>query len=111
MDFRIWLLYNISQVVLPVKRQDMRGAEIVANRQRRFNVLLIVVALAIIGCVTIFYVGQLDKAISDNIISSISEIAEHDEAAIQAYLEICWDDLYEIQDRFTSFGCETIQDM
>ena len=82
-----------------------------ANRQRRFNVLLIVVALAIICFVTVFYVGQLDKAISENIISSISEIAEHDKAAIQAYIEICWNDLYEIQDRFISFGCETIQDM
>ena len=82
-----------------------------ANRQRRFNALLIAAALVIIGFVTVFYVGQLNKAISENIISSISEIAEHDKAAIQAYIDICWKDLYEIQERFISDGCETIQDI
>ena len=82
-----------------------------ANRQKRFNALLIAVALAIISFVTIFYVGQLNKAISENIISSISEIAEHDKAAIQTYIDICWNDLYEIQDRFISYDCKTIQDI
>ncbi|MDE7202542.1 MAG: hybrid sensor histidine kinase/response regulator, partial [Lachnospiraceae bacterium] len=82
-----------------------------ANRQRRFNALLITAALTIIGFVTVFYVDQLNKVISRNIISSISEIAEHDKAAIQAYIDICWDDLYEIQERFISYGCETIQDI
>ena len=81
------------------------------NKQRRFNVLLIAAALAIISFVTVFYVVQLNKAISENIIGSISEIAEHDKAAIQAYIDICWNDLYEIQDRFISDGCETIEDI
>ena len=82
-----------------------------ANRPKRFNALLIAAALAIIGFVTVFYVSQLNKAISENIISSISEIAEHDKAAIQAYIDICWEDLYEIQDRFIGYGCENIQDI
>ncbi len=82
-----------------------------AKRQKRFNALLIAAALVIIGFVTVFFVDQLNKVISKNIISSISEIAEHDKAAIQAYIEICWDDLYEIQERFISYGCETIQDI
>ena len=82
-----------------------------ADRPKRFNTLLIVAALTIIGFVTVFYVSQLNKAISENIISSISEIAEHDKAAIQAYIDICWNDLYEIQERFISYGCETIQDI
>ena len=82
-----------------------------ANRQRRFYALLIVATLAIIGFVTVFYVNQLNKVISENVISSISEIAEHDKAAIQSYIDICWNDLYEIQDRFISYDCETIQDI
>ena len=82
-----------------------------ANRPKRLNALLIAAALAIIGFVTVFYVSQLNKAISENIIGSISEIAAHDKAAIQAYIEICWNDLYEIHDRFISYGCETIQDI
>ena len=73
--------------------------------------MLIAAALAIIGFVTVFYVGQLNKAISENIISSISEIAEHDKAAIQAYIDICWNDLYGIRDRFISYGCKNIQDI
>ena len=81
------------------------------NRPKKLNALLIAVALAIIGFVTVFYVSQLNKAISENIIGSISEIAAHDKAAIQAYIEICWNDLYEIHDRFISYGCETIQDI
>ena len=72
-----------------------------ANKPRRFNALLIVAALAIIGFVTVFYINQLNKAISENIISSISEIAEHDKAAIQAYIDICWNDLYEYSDSLT----------
>ena len=82
-----------------------------ANRPKRFNALLIAAALVIIGFVTVLYVGQLNKAISENIISSISEIAEHDKAAIQAYIDICWNELYGIQDRFVSYGCETIEDI
>ena len=82
-----------------------------ANRPKRFNALLIAAALVIIGFVTVLYVAQLNKAISENIISSISEIAEHDKAAIQAYIDICWNELYGIQDRFVSYGCETIEDI
>ncbi len=82
-----------------------------ANRQRRFNALLIAAALLIIGFVTVFYVNRLNKVISENVISSVSELAEHDKTAIQAYIDICWNDLYEIQDRFISYGCETIQDI
>ena len=82
-----------------------------ALKQRKSNVLLIVAALVIIGIVTVFYIGQLDKAISENIIGSISEIAAHDKAAIKGYIEICWDDLYEIHVRLITLGCETIPDM
>ena len=63
----------------------MRDAEVVANRQRGFNVPLIAAALAIIGVVAIF--------------------AEHNKTAVQSYIDICRDDLYEIQDRFIGDGC------
>lgn len=81
------------------------------NKQRRFNALLIAAALAIISVVTIFYLIQLKGVISENIISSIDEIAEHDKAAIQSYIDICWNDLYEIQKRFISYDCKTIEDV
>ncbi|MDE6518682.1 MAG: hypothetical protein K2L18_12715, partial [Acetatifactor sp.] len=64
-----------------------------------------------VGFVTVFYINQLNKAISENIIRLISEIAEHDKAVIQAYIDCCGKDLYGIQDRFIIHRCETIQDI
>ncbi len=76
-----------------------------------FYAWLIVSALIIICLVTFFYIRQLNQTISDNIIRSISEIAEHDKATIEAYIDICWEDLEEIVARFTSYDCRTIQDV
>ena len=92
--------------------KNVEGTDIVANAKKiRINILLIVAALAIIGTSAVFYVLQLNMAISGYVISSISEIADHDKAAIQTYIEFCWDDLYEIQERFNSYDCETIHDL
>ncbi|MDE7113358.1 MAG: response regulator [Acetatifactor sp.] len=81
------------------------------TKHKLFYLLLIIITLTIVCLATTLYIRQLNKTISDNIISSISEIAEHDKAAIQTYIEICWDDLYEIQERFVSSDCKTIQDI
>ena len=81
------------------------------KKNRTFYSLIIASALVIVGIVTFFYIRLLDKTISDNIISSISEIAEHDKAAIQSYVETCWEDLYEIHERFVSYGCDTMQEL
>ena len=62
-DFLKQILYNVNTGKLYMQKDKyMRGAKVVANRQKRFNVLLIAVALAIISFVTVFYVGQLNKA-------------------------------------------------
>ncbi|MCM1411434.1 MAG: ATP-binding protein [Lachnospiraceae bacterium] len=53
----------------------------------------------------------MNRTISDNVNNSISEIAEHDKAAIQSYIQICWQDLYNIAERFVSYDCKTIQDI
>ncbi|MCM1183739.1 MAG: ATP-binding protein [Roseburia sp.] len=81
------------------------------RKHRLFYLLVIVSASVIVGLAVFFYVRQMDKRISENIINSISEIAEHDKATIQTYIEICWQDLYEIRERFTSFECKTIEDV
>lgn len=65
----------------------------------------------IVFCVAFFYIRQMNKTISDNTIRSISEMAEHDKTAIQSYIEICWQDLQEIQERFISYGCETMEEI
>lgn len=81
------------------------------KKQKYFYLLLTISALAIICIVTFIYVRQLNRTISDNIIRTISEIAEHDKSAIQTYIEICWEDLIEIQERFVGYGCETAADI
>lgn len=90
--------------------ENTRGTE-VEKKSRFFYLLLIVSTLLIVCSAAMFYVRQLNRTISDNVISTISEIAEHDKAAIRTYIEICWQDLYEIEQRFVSDGCETIQDV
>ncbi|MCM1496645.1 MAG: ATP-binding protein [Bacteroides sp.] len=82
------------------------------KKKHRLFYLLIIVSASLIVCLAIFfYVRQMNRTISKNIINSISEIAEHDKATIQAYIEICWEDLYEIRERFVSFECKTIEDV
>ncbi|MCM1123965.1 MAG: ATP-binding protein [Eubacterium sp.] len=81
------------------------------KKHRLFYLLIIVSAAMIVGLSAFIYINRLNKTISENIINSISEIAEHDKATIQTYIEICWEDLYEIQERFTSFECKTIEDI
>ncbi len=81
------------------------------KKHRFFYLVLIASTLAIVSSATFFYIRQLNRTISDNIVQSISEIAEHDKAAIRLYLEICWADLGEIQDRIAGYGCETVEEV
>ncbi|MCM1047734.1 MAG: response regulator [Clostridiales bacterium] len=80
------------------------------EKHRLFYILIIVSAVMIVCLAAFIYVRRMDKIISRNIINSISEIAEHDKEAIQTYIEICWKDLYEIEERFKSFECKTIEE-
>ncbi|MCM1245208.1 MAG: hybrid sensor histidine kinase/response regulator, partial [Roseburia sp.] len=81
------------------------------EKHRLFYLLTIVSASVIVCLAAFFYVRQMNVTISENIINSISEIAEHDKATIQTYIDICWEDLFEIKERFDSFGCKTIEDV
>lgn len=71
--------------------------------------LIVISALVIVCFVTFFYVRLLNQSISDNTISSISEIAEHDKEAIQSDIEVSWEDLHEIVERLERRGCDSIQ--
>ncbi|MCM1224657.1 MAG: ATP-binding protein [Lachnospiraceae bacterium] len=81
------------------------------KKHRRSYLVVIVSAFMIVCLAVFFYIRRMNEVISDNIVNSISEIAEHDRATIQTYIEICWQDLCEIQERFTSFECKTIQEI
>ena len=77
------------------------------KKRKSFYFLLTVSTLAIVCFVTFFYTKQLNQTISDNIIHSISEIAEHDKTAIQTYIETCWENLAKIHQRFFYYNCKT----
>lgn len=81
------------------------------KKHRIFYSMIIISALAVVCFVTVFYVMNLNQTISDNIIDSISEMAEHDKNTIQNYIEICWDDLWEISERLEGSKCNTIADV
>ncbi|MCI9137820.1 MAG: hybrid sensor histidine kinase/response regulator, partial [Lachnospiraceae bacterium] len=81
------------------------------RKQKTFYLLLVISTVIFVCFVTVFYARQLKKTISNNIIGSISEIAEHDKASIQSYIESCWNNLYEINERFNGYDCKTIQDL
>lgn len=82
------------------------------KHKHKLSYLPIIILAALIVCVAvIFYIGQMNDTISKNIMNSISEIAEHDKETIQTYIEICWTDLDEIKERFTSFECKTLEDV
>ena len=81
------------------------------KKQSIFYSVIIVAALVIVCFVIWFYVGRMNQTISENTIQSISEMAEHDKTAIQTYIEIYWQDLYEIKERFISDQCKTIADL
>ncbi len=72
------------------------------KKNKFFYVWLVVSTLLIVCFITFFYIRQLNRTISDNIKNSIREIAEHDKATIQSYIESCWEDLYEIEQRLVS---------
>lgn len=104
MDFFTKKSYDKSKVL-------HKGMELLEKKHRYVYLLLIVSALVIIFVVTFVYVRQLNRTILDNIINSISEIAAHDKSAIETYIEICWEDLAEMKERFESYGCETVEDI
>lgn len=72
------------------------------KRHRIFYGVTILSALIIICVVAVFYVRQMNRTITDNIIGTVSEMAEHDKKTIQTYIQICWDDLREMSGRFES---------
>ncbi|MCM1284896.1 MAG: ATP-binding protein [Acetobacter sp.] len=82
------------------------------KQKHKLFYLPIIISASLIVCLAVmFYIGQMNDTISENIMNSISEIAEHDKETIQTYIEICWTDLDEIKKRFTSFECKTIEDV
>lgn len=78
------------------------------KKRKIICLVTIIAALLMVTAVTVFFVKELNRNISDNVISSVSEMAEHDRATIQNHIEVCWKDLYEMEERLRHYDCKTI---
>lgn len=76
-----------------------------------FYVPAIAATVAVVCLITFFFTGQMNRSVSNNIINAINELAEHDKAMIRSYIDICWEDLAAVSDRFVSYDCRTIEEV
>lgn len=76
-----------------------------------FYAMAIAIAVTAVCLITVFFTGQMNRSVSNNIINSINELAEHDKAMIKSYIDVCWEDLSSISERFISYDCQTIEEV
>lgn len=61
--------------------------------------LLVVFSLAVIACISFFFITQMNSMLESNIMNTTSELATHDLALINNFLERNWNNLNGIQAR------------
>ena len=76
-----------------------------------FYAMAIAITVIAVCLITVFFTGQMNRSVSNNIINSINELAEHDKTMIKSYIDVCWEDLAAISKRFVSYGCQTIEEV
>lgn len=76
-----------------------------------FYAMAIAIAVTAVCLITVFFAGQMNRSVSNNIINSINELAEHDKTMIKSYIDVCWEDLDAISERFVSYDCQTIEEV
>jgi signal transduction histidine kinase/ActR/RegA family two-component response regulator len=81
------------------------------ERTLKIRIPIIIGALWLITAIAVIYIRQLNKTVSDNIIQNIQELAEHDQNSIQNYVETNWEELEHINGKFSSYHCETIDEI
>lgn len=81
------------------------------KRATLIRILQIVAGLLFISIVSAVYIWELDKTISDNMIGTIREMAEHDKHSIEAYIENRWEELQGFAQRFEDYCCKSILDV
>jgi signal transduction histidine kinase/ActR/RegA family two-component response regulator len=71
---------------------------------------MILTAICIIGVIAVVYIANLYQAVSDNIMWTIDELAEHDQYNIQKYIESSWEELSNLEGKFSTAQCKTLVD-
>jgi signal transduction histidine kinase/ActR/RegA family two-component response regulator len=61
--------------------------------------------------IAVGYILWLSNSVYNTIIGSVEELAAHDQAGVQAYIESTWDDLAEVAGRFRSYRCQTVEEL
>ena len=71
--------------------------------------LLVVFSLAVIACISFYFITQMNSMLESNIMNTTSELATHDLALINNFLERNWNNLNGIQARLDIYDCKTIE--
>lgn len=72
------------------------------------SALMIIVCILIIGSTSVLFISQMNGMVQNNIMNTISELAEHDLVSIQNFVETKWNDLYNIHKCLEVYDCDTI---
>lgn len=72
------------------------------------SALMIIVCILIIGSTSVLFISQMNGMVQNNIMNTISELAEHDLVSIQNFVETEWNDLYNIHKCLEVYDCDTI---
>lgn len=78
---------------------------------KKSSIVQIIVGLFIVCMTTVIYVWQLNKAVNNNMINTISELAQHDKRSIEAFVETCWNSLEGMAQRFENYDCQSVHDV
>ena len=72
------------------------------------SALMIIICILIIGSTSVLFISQMNGMVQNNIMNTISELAEHDLVSIQNFVETKWNDLYNIHKCLEVYDCDTI---
>lgn len=88
-----------------------RNHEHVTKHGFRMNLPMILAALFLIVGISTIYIIQLNRTVTANVIQNIAELAKHDQNNIQYNMEFTWQELEAIAGKFSSYHCDTIEDL
>lgn len=71
--------------------------------------LLAAFSLAIVIGISVFFITQMNSMFENNIMNTTSELATHDLALINNFLERNWNNLRGIHDRMDIYDCNTME--
>jgi len=74
-------------------------------------VLLLFLCISVIVCISVFYLIQAGHMVENSTLNTVGELAGHDSASVQNFVEMNWDELSGIQKRFEYHEFDTVSQL